>query len=452
MSIPSRSRGVKTIRAERSAVSRHVLLPAQAFIHNEVVSGLTLLVAAMAALVWANSSWNNGYRQFQDSIMTVGAGSFAIELDVKHWINDGLMTLFFFVVGLEIKRELVRGELNEWRRAALPVAGALGGMVLPALIYFGFNVDGEGSRGWGIPMATDIAFALGVLALLGDRIPSPLRVFLLAVAIVDDIGAILVIAIFYTSELSWASLGGAALLFGLIVAMLKGGMRNPLSYIVVALLFWGAVHESGVHATVAGVLLGVLTPATSWFSERTFADSAERHLHSFREALDRLDQETAGAVLGEMEELTRATEAPLDRLERTVHPWVSAVVLPLFALVNAGVTFSADMLEKAMVSPITLGVAAGLVIGKAVGVTFFSWAAVRLGLAEFPEELTWRQKIGVALLSAIGFTVALFITDLAFEDANLVQEAKVGILAASLFAGVSGYGVLRLTGNKSEKG
>lgn len=444
MSIPSRSRGIKTIRAERSAVSRHVLLPAQAVIHNEVVSGLTLLIAALSALAWANSPWISGYRQFQDMMIIIGAGSFSIELDVKHWINDGLMALFFFVVGLEIKRELVHGELNDRRRAALPVAAAVGGMVLPALIYAGFNVGSEGAPGWGIPMATDIAFALGVLALLGDRIPAQLRVFLLALAIVDDIGAILVIAVFYTSELSWTLLGVAALLLGVIIAMLKGGMRNPLSYIVVSLLFWGAVHESGVHATIAGVLLGMLTPATSWFSERTFIDTAGHHLQEFREALDQQDYETAGAILGEIEELTRTTEAPLDRLERTIHPWVSFVVLPLFALANAGVTFSADMLEQAMASSVTLGVAAGLVIGKAAGVTLFSWAAVRLGLAHSPKELTWRHKIGVSLLSGIGFTVALFITELAFEGGNLVEEAKVGIFTASLFAGLAGYAVLRL--------
>ena len=322
--------------------------------------------------------------------------------------------------------------------------GAIGGMVLPALIYFGFNFGGEGTRGWGIPMATDIAFALGVLALLGDRIPSQLRMFLLAVAMVDDIGAILVIAVFYTSELSWILLGVAALLLGVIMAMLKGGMRNPFSYLVMAVLFWGAVHESGVHATLAGVVLGVITPARSWFSEQAFAESAGRDLRDLRHALDREDYEAAGATVGRIEELARTTEASLDRLERTVHPWVSFVVLPLFALVNAGVTFSTDMLAKAIASPVALGVAAGLVIGKMVGISLFSWAAVRLGFAHAPEELTWRHQIGVALLGGIGFTVALFITELAFQDGTLVEEAKVGIFAASLFAGLAGYGALRL--------
>ncbi len=444
MSGLSRSRGITTVRAERSALSRHVLLPAQAVIHNETISGLMLLVAALAAIAWANSPWSDAYHRFQDMMMMIRVGSFAIELDVTHWINDGLMTLFFFVVGLEIKRELVHGELNEWRRAALPVAAALGGMVLPALIYVGFNAGGEGAQGWGIPMATDIAFAIGVLALLGNRIPSQLRIFLLALAIVDDIGAILVIAVFYTGELSWASLGVALLLLGVIMVMLKGGMRNPLSYIVMALFFWGAVHESGVHATIAGVLLGVITPATSWFSERTFVDSIGHYLTNLRHRLDREDHEAVGVALGQFEELARTTESPLDRLERTVHPWVSFVVLPLFALVNVGVTFSADILADAMASPIALGVAAGLVIGKLVGVTLFSWAAVRLGVAHSPHELTWQHKIGVACLSAIGFTVALFITELSFHNDRLVVEAKVGIFAASLFAGLVGYVVLRV--------
>lgn len=444
MSIPSRGRGISIIRAERSVVSKHVLLPAQIIIHNEALSGLILLIAALTALAWANSPWNGIYRQFQDMIMMVRAGSFAIELDVKHWINDGLMTLFFFVIGLEIKRELVHGELNEWRRASLPVAAAVGGMVLPALIYAGFNVGSEGAPGWGIPMATDIAFAIGVLALLGDRIPSQLRIFLLAVAIVDDIGAILVIAVFYTNEIFWVPLGVAAMLLGLIIAMLKAGMRNPLLYIVVALLVWGSIHESGVHATIAGVLLGVVTPATSWFSERAFADSAGHRLRDARHALDQEDHDEVGVAVGQIEELARTTEAPLDRLERTVRPWVSFMVLPLFALVNAGVTFSADMLEKSILSSVTLGVAVGLIVGKMIGITLLSWVAVRLGFAHALKELTWRHKIGVSLLSGIGFTVALFITELAFEGGNLVEEAKVGILAASLFAGLAGYGVLRL--------
>lgn len=444
MSIPSRGRGISIIRAERSVVSKHVLLPAQIIIHNEALSGLILLIAALTALAWANSPWNGIYRQFQDMMMMVRAGSFAIELDVKHWINDGLMTLFFFVIGLEIKRELVHGELNEWRRASLPVAAAVGGMVLPALIYIGFNIGGDGVWGWGIPMATDIAFAIGVLALLGDRIPSQLRIFLLAVAIVDDIGAILVITVFYTNEIFWVPLGVAAMLLGLIIAMLKGGMRNPLLYIVVALLVWGSIHESGVHATIAGVLLGVVTPATSWFSERAFADSAGHRLRDARHALDQEDHDEVGVAVGQIEELARTTEAPLDRLERTVRPWVSFMVLPLFALVNAGVTFSADMLEKSILSSVTLGVAVGLIVGKMIGITLLSWVAVRLGFAHALKELTWRHKIGVSLLSGIGFTVALFITELAFEGGNLVEEAKVGILAASLFAGLAGYGVLRL--------
>ncbi len=298
-------------------------------------------------------------------------------------------------------------------------------------------------------MATDIAFALGVLALLGDRVPSQLKIFLLALAIIDDIGAILVIAVFYTEQLSWTALATAAMVLGLILAMLRGGMRTPLIYIVMGLLFWGAMLQSGVHATIAGVLLGVLTPARSWFSERTFADSTEAQLHRFRHALDDEDHETAGAILGEIEELTRTTEAPLDRLERLIHPWVSYLVLPLFALVNAGVTFSGDMLKEAMVSPVTFGVLVGLMIGKTAGVTAFSWVAVRLGLAEFSEDLTWAQMAAIAPLSAIGFTVALFITELAFTEGALADQAKVGILAASLFAGVAGYVTLRLALQRS---
>jgi NhaA family Na+:H+ antiporter len=448
MSIPSRSRGIKTIRAKRSAVSRHVLLPVQAVIHNEVVSGLTLLVAAVAALVWANSPWSEGYHAFQALPIAFTFGDFVIAEDLHHWINDGLMAIFFFAVGLEIKREVVSGELAEWRHAAFPVAAALGGMVCPAAIYVAFNIGGDGFRGWGIPMATDIAFALGVLALLGEGIPTQLRIFLLALAIVDDIGAIVVIAVFYTEQLSLPALALGAGVLGCMLLMLKVGFRNPFLYLVAGLLFWGAVFESGVHATIAGVLLGVITPGRRWFSERRFAELASAQLDGLTQALDQRHDEEVNAVLGRMEELTRETESPLDRLERLVHPWVSFLVLPLFALINAGVTFSVEMVQGALGSPVTGGVFGGLVIGKAVGIVGMAWIAVRLGVARMPDELGWRDIAGVGVLAGIGFTVALFITELAFQDGEAVEQAKVGILAASALAGIAGYTTLRFLGGE----
>ena len=443
MSVPSRSRGIGHIRAERSSASREVLLPAQSIIHNEVVSGLTLLLAAVMALVWANSSWNESYRLFQNFPITLKVGEFGLEGTFHHLVNDGLMAVFFFVVGLEIKRELVRGELAHWRHAAFPVAGALGGMVVPATMYMALNFRGTGASGWGIPMATDIAFALSVLALVGDRIPASLRIFLLAFAIVDDIGAIIVIAVFYTAQVSIPALFVAAAVLALILLMLKVGLRNPFLYLATGTLLWVAVFESGVHATIAGVVLGVVAPSRQWFSERMFAKSVSALLERFHEALGRGDVEEKDAMLGKVEEVARGTEAPLDRLERLVHPWVSFVVLPVFALVNAGVTLSAAMLNEAVGSPVTLGIFIGLVIGKTVGIVASAWVAVGLGFAKMPQDIAWRHIAGVGMLGGIGFTVALFMTELAFHDEQLVGHAKVGILSASLLAGIIGYATLR---------
>ncbi|HJU06769.1 MAG TPA: Na+/H+ antiporter NhaA [Nitrospiraceae bacterium] len=448
MRIPPWSVGSQTIQAKRSPVSRTVLLPAQYFIHNEVVSGVTLLIAALAALAWANSPWHDSYHAFQETMITVGVGTFSVSEDLRHWINDGLMVVFFFVVGLEIKREFVRGELSDARKAALPIAAALGGMIVPVLIFLAV-ASGDGSRGWGIPMATDIAFALGVLALLGKRIPPQLRIFLLALATVDDIGAILVIAVFYAGHLSLPALAAAGLLLGLLLAMRWGGMRNVAVYLVVVVLFWSAVLKSGVHATIGGVILGALTPAQAPFGQETFAASAGKRVDQFAEARRHGETERAEAVLGEIEELTRMTEAPLERLERIVHPWVSYLVLPLFALANAGMALSGSMLREAVASPVTLGVAGGLLIGKFAGIAGFSWFAVRAGIAALSKDVTWPHVVGVGILGGIGFTVSLFITGLAFEEAARRADAKVGILAASLVAGLVGYGWLRWATRKS---
>ena len=447
MAIPPRSRGSTNVRATRSPVSRGLLLPVQQYIHNEVVGGVTLLIAALAALIWANSPWSEAYYRVHVLPLSISVGLFSIGEDLRHWVNDGLMAIFFFVVGLEIKRELVRGELSDARRAALPVAAALGGMALPALIYFSLNAGGEGAPGWGIPMATDIAFAMGVLAVLGRRIPSQLRIFLLALAIVDDIGAILVIAVFYAAHLSWVAIGAAVLLLALVKVMLAGGVRNTFSYLFVGLLFWLAVFQSGIHATIAGVALGAITPATRWFSRHGFTEAMQSRMQDLGEALDHEDQEKAEAVLGQIEELARETESPLDRLERTIHPWVSYLVLPLFALVNTGVALSGEMLRAAASSPVTIGVVGGLLLGKIVGIAGFSWLAVRGGVATLSKELRWSHLIGAGLLGGIGFTVSLFITDLAFSRSTLIDEAKVGILAASLIAGLGGYAWLRWVTN-----
>jgi len=429
--------------AERSFIVRQVLLPAQAFIHTQVVSGAALLAAALAAIVWVNSPWEESYFDLWNTTVIVDVNLFAIEEDLRHWVNEGLMVFFFFVVALEIKRELAHGELSDRRRAALPVAAALGGMVLPAAIYLALNGGGDGARGWGIPMATDIAFALGVLALLGPRIPSQVRVLLLAIAIVDDIGAILVIAVFYSESISLEALGVAALLFLLVVGMIRGGLRNLLPYFIVGTLTWVAMLKSGVHPTITGVLLAGLVPSVPYFSERTFRDSAQGLMERFGDAVDRGDKDTAEAVLGQLEELTQGTEAPLERLERAFHPWISFIVVPVFALANAGVELSGDLLRDAASSSVTLGIGLGLLAGKLLGIVGFSWMAVRLGVGSLPRGVGWRHLVGVGLLAGIGFTVSLFITGLAFDDLELVSEAKIGILGASVVAGAAGYGFLR---------
>jgi Na+:H+ antiporter, NhaA family len=365
-----------------------------------------------------------------------------LSMDLHHWIDDGLMVLFFLVVGLEIKREIVKGELSSFRQAALPIMAALGGMIIPAILYLTLNRSGPGARGWGIPMATDIGFAMGVLALLGKRIPSSLRVFMLALAIVDDVGAILVIAFFYTPKISLSALAVAS---GLLLLLVVIAMRQaPISvFLVVGICFWAAVLSSGVHATIAGVILGLIAPIQPKFPPEDLAESAELLLTSFRAQILSQDKVSAEATLSELDQLLRGTDSIAERLERSVHPWVCYLVLPLFALASAGVNLSAEKLTLAISSPIALGIVLGLVVGKAVGITAFSFLAVQSKIAGMAEGLTWAGIAGVGILAGVGFTVALFISSLSFGDETLVATAKVAVLAASLAAGLIGYFYLR---------
>ncbi len=440
---PARSKGSLSVLARRSPFTRQVVLPAENFIHSESISALFLLAAAIIALAWANSPWAHSYFGLLETVITVKVGPLDITETVHHWINDGLMTLFFFVVALEIKRELVRGELSSVKKAALPLAGAFGGMLVPVIIFLGFNYGKAGAHGWGIPMATDIAFALGVLALLGNRIPFALRVFLLAYAIADDIGAILVIAVFYTNHISYVALAwGAAIIFAIQCARVAGVRDIPV-YIILGALLWVAVLESGIHATIAGVLLGFMTPASAWFGARESTQQIHDALPGLEDSVQQKDYPRTQAILGELEVLTHHTEAPLERIERIMHPWTSFLVLPIFALANAGVAFSPEMARSALSSPVTLGIAAGLLVGKLFGLTTFSWLAVKLGAASLPNGVGWRHIWGTAFLGAVGFTVAIFISGLAYDDARMVDQAKIGILASSLVAAVVGWLFLR---------
>jgi Na+:H+ antiporter, NhaA family len=411
------------------------------FVQSETTGSVLLFGATVIALVWANSSWSASYFALWKLPLQIGRRPL-LSMDLHHWIDDGLMVLFFLVVGLEIKREIVKGELASFRQAALPIMAALGGMIIPAILYFMLNRTGPGARGWGIPMATDIGFAMGVLALLGKRIPSSLRVFMLALAIVDDVGAILVIAFFYTPKISLSALAVAS---GLLLLLVVIAMRQaPISvFLVVGICFWAAVLSSGVHATIAGVILGLIAPIQPKFPPEDLAESAELLLTSFRAQILSQDKVSAEATLSELDQLLRGTDSIAERLERSVHPWVCYLVLPLFALASAGVNLSAEKLTLAISSPIALGIVLGLVVGKAVGITAFSFLAVQSKIAGMAEGLTWAGIAGVGILAGVGFTVALFISSLSFGDETLVATAKVAVLAASLAAGLIGYFYLR---------
>jgi NhaA family Na+:H+ antiporter len=413
------------------------------FVHSETSGSILLFGATVVALVWANSPWSGSYFAIWKLPLNLGRRPL-FSMDLHHWIDDGLMVLFFLVVGLEIKREIVKGELSSFRQAALPIMAALGGMILPALIYFALNRSGAGARGWGIPMATDIGFALGVLALLGKRIPSSLRVFMLALAIVDDVGAILVIAFFYTPQISISALALAGVLLALLVVIAI--RRGPISvYVVVGFFFWAAVLSSGVHATIAGVILGLIAPITPKWRPEALADNAEPLLSTFRSQILSKDKLAAEATLTQMDQLLGGTDSIAERLERSIHPWVSFLILPLFALASAGVALTTEQLKLAILSPLALGVFLGLVVGKAAGIALFSFVAVRSKIAAMTEGLTWSGVVGVGILAGVGFTVALFISGLSFEDETLVATSKVAVLAASLAAGFIGYSYLRLT-------
>jgi NhaA family Na+:H+ antiporter len=398
--------------------------PLVEFLRTEAAGGIVLLGAAAVALVWANSPWQASYHDLWTTELPIGFGDHVLRLDLRDWVNDGLMAVFFLVVGLEIKRELVEGELREPRRAALPAIAAVGGMLVPALLYLALNAGGEGARGWGIPMATDIAMVVGAMSLLGSRVRPSMKVFLLALAIVDDVGAILVIAFVYSRSIDGAALALALGLLVLVVVMRVAGVRPVVAYVVVGVALWVALHESGVHATLVGVALGLLAPAGA-----------------------------AGGTRGESDASVAPVPASVvDRLEHRLHPWSSFVVLPLFALANAGIPLGADAVADAVVSPIAWGVVLGLVVGKPVGILAFSWLGHRLRIGVLPDGATGPALAGIAVLGGIGFTVSLFVTGLAFDRVVLQDEAKTGILAASVVAATVGTLVIRLGGPRRRTG
>ncbi len=432
---------------DRGAPIERILRPVQEFTDKEASSGIVLLIAAVAALVWANSPLSSTYTSLWQTELTIRLGTFSVTKDLILWINDGLMAIFFLVIGLEIKREVLVGELSSLRRASLPIAAALGGAVVPAGIYLALNAGTEGSVGWGIPIATDIAFALGVLALLGERAPLGLKVFLTAVAIVDDIIAVMVIALFYTGEISWSSLAvGAGFIGALVVANLLGVRRLPV-YALLGICLWLALLQSGIHATIAGVLLAMTVPSRARINTDEFLKRSRNILNHFERAGERGESvqtnEERQSSLHALETATERVETPLQRMEHSLHPWVVFAIMPLFALANAGVSLGGN-LAGALISSVSLGIVGGLVVGKQLGITLFAWLAVKSGFAEMPSGVAWSQIYGVGWLAGIGFTMSLFIADLAFfEEDPLLEVAKLGILAASLIAGIVGWAILR---------
>ena len=414
-------------------IARLVARPLARFLHVEAAGGILLLLATVVALGWANSPWQESYRDVWHTVATVGVGDYALSETLQHWVNDGLMAVFFFVVGLEIKRELVAGDLSQRRDAMLPAIAAVGGMVVPAAIYMAFNAGGDGSHGWGVPMATDIAFAVGVLALLGDRVPAPAKLLLLALAIVDDIGAIAVIAIFYTEDLAFGWLAAAVVGLAIVAQMRRLKVWYGPVYLVAGVLIWWFTLQSGVHATIAGVALGLVTPARPLLP----APQAE-------EIADRLAAEPDLSVedVREVSFALRESVSVAERVGEDLHPWSSYLIIPIFALANAGIPLSWDAIGDAAGSAVTLGVVAGLVIGKPLGIVAAAYIAVRTGLGRLPDGVTWPHIGGIGALAGIGFTVSLFITGLAFDSPTLRDQAALGVLAASVLAALAGVVVL----------
>jgi NhaA family Na+:H+ antiporter len=397
------------------------------FLATEASGGILLLAAAVVALVWANSPWSASYESLWHTDVTLNFGRYVLEGDLHHWVNDALMVVFFFVVGLEIKHELVHGKLRDPRTAAMPALAALGGMVVPAALFLLVTAGGDGARGWGIPMATDIAFAVGVVTLLGPRVPASLKLFLLTLAIVDDIGAIIVIGAFYSTGLQPEFLGVAAAIILVITLLSRSGIVWLAPYLVLGGALWLATYASGVHATIAGVVLGLLTPAG-----RLLPASVAK------EWANDLQDEPTAEEMHAMTRLARHSVSPAERIAHVLHPWSSFLIVPIFALANAGVSIKADAFEGAGAAAVTAGIMLGLVAGKTLGIAGAAWLGVRLGVARLPEGADWKMMFGIAAVAGIGFTVSLFVAELAFTDGALRDAAKIGVLAASTVAAVIG--------------
>lgn len=427
-------------------IDKILIIPLNRFINNSTTSGILLLASAVIALILANSPFQEEYHHFWEHTFSIGFDEYVVSKTVHHWINEGLMSIFFFVIGLELKREIMAGELSRPKDSVLPIFAALFGMIIPALFYFILNPKGQSSSGWGIPMATDIAFALGILYMLGDKVPLSLKVFLTAVAIADDLGAVLVIAFFYTSDISVMSLliGGGFLIILIFANIL--GVRSTVFYGIIGIGgLWLAFLLSGIHATIAGVLAALTIPANVKIKDKQFIEKMNALTNDFEKSTPTNDTILTSErlhILDKIRFYSKAALTPLQRLEHSMHPLVAYVVIPVFAVANAGITFSGSFLDN-LFSNVSLGVFLGLVLGKFIGIVSISKILIKLKIAALPEGLNWRHIYGAALLAGIGFTMSLFITDLAFTNPEFIVQAKIGIFIASIISGISGYLVLR---------
>jgi NhaA family Na+:H+ antiporter len=426
--------------------------PFEHFLHSQTTTGLVLMLMTILALLLANSPLVDLYNNFFHTEIVFNVGEWKLSHTLHHWINDGLMAIFFFIIGLEIKREILVGELSNIKVALLPILSAIGGMILPALIYLTINAGQTSSVGWGIPMATDIAFAISALVLLGNRVSPALVTFLVALAIVDDLGAVSVIALFYTEQIHLVPLGLAGVMFLIMLSFNRFGIHAILPYFIVAIFLWFFMLESGVHATIAGVIAAFTIPSRPKITPNTFTNSIRNLLDEYDNypvATDYTIHEKQKAILLNIDDTIQSVSTPSARLEHALHLPVSLIIIPLFALANAGISIDFSSIGETIVSPVSLGVIAGLILGKVIGIAGVAWLSIKLGIAKLPEDSTMNQIFGVAFLGGIGFTMSIFVADLAFEgDDILIFQAKVGILCASLFAGLFGYIWLRFIAKK----
>jgi len=431
-----------------------VLTPLEDFIHRQTTSGVLLMLCAVVALYIANSSWSEAYHHLLQMPFTIGVEGFQLSKSVHHWINDGLMALFFFVIGLELKREILVGELADPKQAILPIVAAIGGMVVPVLIYISINPEGHALKGWGVPMATDIAFALGVLALLGKRVPKNLLVFLVALAIVDDLGAVMVIALFYTETINVFALVTAAAMLLLLIALNLGGIRRTLPYVLLGIVLWIATLKSGVHATLAGIFLAFTIPMRPKYDPDRFLSQMHEMVEQIKQAYQHekniIKNDELRSRVQSLGEGVKLVQAPAQILESKMHLPSAYFIIPIFALANAGIPIDWSSFGNIVIHPVSIGIAAGLVFGKLIGIAGFSWVAVKLGLTSLPQGLNFKHIVGVGFMGGIGFTMSIFIAELGFaHQADDLLMAKTGILLASILAGISGFLWLYFTAEKN---